>query len=66
MWPVPVLYQQHSSCICIEPQVSWLGFCLKHTSNRMSIFNTRFTQKTDYWEETSTGQKSQQLCWFGA
>ena len=31
----------------------------------MSIFNTPLTQKTDSCEETSTGQKSQQLCWFG-
>ena len=66
MWPVPVLYQQYNSCICIEPQVSCLGFYLNYTSNWMSIFKTLFTQKTDYWEETSTGQKSQQLCWFGA
>ena len=36
------------------------------TSNWMSIFNTPFTQKTDYKEETSKGQNSQQLFWFGA
>ena len=27
--------------------------------------NTPFTQKTDYYEETSTGEKSQQLRQFG-
>ena len=28
----------------------------------MSIFNTSFAQKNDYKEETSTRQKSQELC----
>ena len=45
-----------------RPQVSCQVFFFKYSSNWISIFNTPFSQKTDYQEEFSTGQKPQQLC----
>ena len=54
---VPVVYQQYNLYICIELQVSWPGFHLKHTFNGMLRFCQKMLQYYQYSKTLINGGK---------